>query len=278
MKRLPTYVVSWLLPIVIAFHIPPLQSMQKKITQEEQKKLDALLFKHAIEGKDFATIERDIKNGANINAIDSEGRTPLHRALEHNKSDTADTLAQLGADVNVQDKWGKTPALLALEQGCINEAIGLLYGYEGDVNLADHSKNTPLLFCTKQGYANVVMELIILGADPHAGDPLQIALDNSKVDTLFTLLEFGAAPSNQQLQRMRQLFGFGVAAETLMDSYANECDEKMFWDEKKKGIARQRLRRLAFTGNAKVLSNIYLYAQKHKQLLELEKLCHTMLM
>ena len=48
-----------------------------------------------------------IQERADVNARDSDGRTPLHLALEHNQLKNAHALLVLGADVMVFDNSGK---------------------------------------------------------------------------------------------------------------------------------------------------------------------------
>ena len=48
--------------------------------------------------------------GANVNATDDAGWTPLHRAAGNNENpEVAIALLDAGADVNATGKWGTTP-------------------------------------------------------------------------------------------------------------------------------------------------------------------------
>ena len=49
-----------------------------------------------------------IKLGANVNAVDIFGRTPLMMAALKNKIESVRGLIKAGADVNITDKKGKT--------------------------------------------------------------------------------------------------------------------------------------------------------------------------
>ena len=51
--------------------------------------------------------------GADINAADYYGRTPLHWAAEHNKPEVAKVLLANGAQVNVRTKNGQTALAFA---------------------------------------------------------------------------------------------------------------------------------------------------------------------
>lgn len=50
-----------------------------------------------------------IHNGADINACDNYGRTPLHNACRIGRTDEISCLVANGANVNARDKYGETP-------------------------------------------------------------------------------------------------------------------------------------------------------------------------
>ena len=52
-------------------------------------------------------IKRDIREGADVNERNTEGKTPLHCAVEGNNIPALVALIKHGADVNVPDKNGK---------------------------------------------------------------------------------------------------------------------------------------------------------------------------
>ena len=56
-----------------------------------------------------ADISRCLKAGADVNAKDKGGYTPLHNALGHEKPEVIAALLEAGAKVNVRDEDGEMP-------------------------------------------------------------------------------------------------------------------------------------------------------------------------
>lgn len=44
-----------------------------------------------------------------LTAVDDDGKTPLHQAIDLGDEDLAVSLVDAGADVNLRDRWGNTP-------------------------------------------------------------------------------------------------------------------------------------------------------------------------
>lgn len=89
---------------------------------------------------------RYIGDGVSVNLRDSEGRTPLHWAVDRGHLDVVELLISSNADVNAQDEDGQTPLHYAVV--CEREAIAeLLVKRNANQYLKDHDGSSPRDLC-----------------------------------------------------------------------------------------------------------------------------------
>jgi len=112
----------------------------------------------------MAEADRALREGADVNARNSKGATPLHIAVARHFEDTARMLIEKGADANVKDDLGITPLNLAAYNGDNGIANALLKaGASPDV--PDQNGTTPLFMAVGSGNKEMAKVLLDAGAD-----------------------------------------------------------------------------------------------------------------
>lgn len=119
-------------------------------------------------------VEDLIELGADIDATDRVGGTPLHAAVQEGctsywdviegpRVDVMELLLERGAKVDVANKHGRTPLHGAANRGDAN-AVNLLIEHGANVNAGDAENRTPLDLATGRGHQEVVDLLVSKGA------------------------------------------------------------------------------------------------------------------
>jgi ankyrin repeat protein len=83
------------------------------------------LFRATIEGNTDMVKSLVSSSGADVNATDERGSTPLLEAARYGHNDIARVLIAAGADLKAKDKDGKTALMLAV-QGNHDEVVRVL--------------------------------------------------------------------------------------------------------------------------------------------------------
>ena len=92
---------------------------------------------------DFPAVQKSIKSGADLNARDALGRTPLYYAVSNEHLKVVELLVKNGANVNAKHKANKISLHLAAELGN-QKMIRSLLKAGSKVNALDSNHDTPL--------------------------------------------------------------------------------------------------------------------------------------
>lgn len=151
----------------------------------------------AIQASSAVKVQAALAKGANVNAFDANGSTPLMQACAAAGPEVVSLLLGKGADVNARDKDGFSSLSIAAYAGK-NTAAELLLAKGADVNAADAKGRTPLMGAAYSGRGPIVQLLLAKGADVQAKDAedftaLMVAAGAGNIENVRTLLAKGAS-------------------------------------------------------------------------------------
>jgi|GEM_PF-5745569 len=143
-------------------------SMSKReihtLSAEEKDRLNTLLLEAAKKG-DVVEIKRLLDEGAEIDAMDELGRTPLILATSFEHYEAMKALLARFANANARSDNGDTALMLAAQYGFV-EAISLLVQYgEADMNLLDANWDTAEAIAISLGQIDVIDEIARVNAE-----------------------------------------------------------------------------------------------------------------
>ncbi|KAL5084943.1 hypothetical protein Trisim1_011297 [Trichoderma cf. simile WF8] len=143
-----------------------------------------------------ALVKLLIEKGADMEAQDDDGQTPLSRAAENGHEATVKVLIEKGADVEAMDNDGAVPLWWAAENG--HEAtVKLLIEKGANIEAKDRHGQAPLSRAAQNGHEAVVKLLVEKGAnietkDRHGQAPLSWAAEKGHEAVVKLLIERGA--------------------------------------------------------------------------------------
>jgi ankyrin repeat protein len=144
-----------------------------------------------------STITVLLQAGSSIAWRDSLGNTVLHAAVRWDAPRAAEALIAEGIDLDVHALNGKTPLHDAVRLGIIDvENVLVKAGVNFEVR--DNDGNTPFMEAVMAGNSGVIERLANLGADPMIrngrGDtPLHVAVNMERSDLVNLLLSWGVS-------------------------------------------------------------------------------------
>ena len=121
----------------------------------------------AVQDDDRARVEALTAQGADVNAREADGATPLAWAAIRSNVEIAQALLKAGANPNLVNELGIGPLSLAIQNGS-DEFAKLLLESGADPNAARENGETPLMAASRLGLVEIVRMLLDRGADPNA--------------------------------------------------------------------------------------------------------------
>lgn len=110
----------------------------------------------AVEDKSrFEALYTLINNGANINAVDKNGKNALMKAIEHNNNSVMDCLIKCGTDLNHTDAKGGTAIMYCAKMGN-REALRVLISKGANVLAVDKFGKKAVDIAKKQNHSGCV--------------------------------------------------------------------------------------------------------------------------
>jgi len=142
------------------------------------------------------TLVFNTKTGKFVEDIAAEGKPALVYAIEKDaKPNQIAEMIRRGADVNAQDAKGRTPLMIALRRDNVNvDTVQLLLDHNADVNAMPEDGTTALISATLGNNISIVRLLPEKGADVNAKqkDGRTALIYAASIDIIKLLLDKGA--------------------------------------------------------------------------------------
>ena len=113
----------------------------------------------AAERGDTPAVLQLLQQGADINARDERGRTPVLAATHGNRVDTVRALIRAGADINLQDNLKDNVFLYAGAEGLL-DILKLAIDARANTKITNRFGGTALIPAAERGHVEIVTELI----------------------------------------------------------------------------------------------------------------------
>ena len=115
-------------------------------------------------------------HGADVNAVDNDGRTAMMLAAQngHLTPELLKVLVSIGADVNARDKKGITAMMSAAQNGHLTpELLDTLVFMGSDLNARDKKGKAAMIFAAQWGNLTLVLAKTFADAYFRLGTPLE---------------------------------------------------------------------------------------------------------
>jgi ankyrin repeat protein len=149
-----------------------------------------------------------LEHGANIDAVDNYGNTPLIQASSATLKEECLLLIERGAKLDIKNNNGESALLGAImrteigskfieTENIAKDIYIALIDHGADIEMRDNKGCTPLYIAARYQRYDVLLDLMDRGANIDAKDnqgrtPLSVAAENGNINSCLALLERGA--------------------------------------------------------------------------------------
>lgn len=174
---------------------------------------------YAVEQGNEKIVKELLEVGANKDAADRQRKSPLHYAVDQKNIEACKILLEADADKNFKDDLGKTPLHYAVDQKNI-DAFKILLEAGADQNVTDKQGKTPLYYAAKQSNKGMIK---ILSENPEGYSPLRWAITNSKVDIGQLICKTIRKENDQKLDKLTN-----KKKQEICENLSNAADQEEF--------------------------------------------------
>ncbi|MBO6288804.1 MAG: ankyrin repeat domain-containing protein [Alphaproteobacteria bacterium] len=215
--------------------------------------------------------------GANVNAPDLQGKTPLFYALYNTNLEILDTLVKMKAKVNQTDRHGRTALSYAANFNPNPVIIEKLYDLGADVNLSDNKGITPLMYASAYNdNPEIPYILIKLGAYANTRDKQNLTPRDWLYRNSQTRYYDKSCKIEQILKKGENKWLYKYIVPNVWQKLSIDAQKKIFrkiyGEEKDRDLSKTLLCLGIQVNDCKCLRDIFIWACKNNSLDAIEKL------
>ena len=126
--------------------------------EKDRKTLNEDLLSAAGRGETQRVLDL-LKQGAELNVQDAQGRTPVMMATYAHQTETVEALIRAGADINIRDNNLDNPLLYASARGLL-DIVRLALDAKADTRLTNRYGGVSVIPASHRGHVEIVRELL----------------------------------------------------------------------------------------------------------------------